>query len=137
MRTLITGAGLIGCQTARLLVERGEEVVLLDKAPQPQHMASVLPLPAVQIETGDISDRAALLDLLQRQRITQVVHTAAALSTAIRRDPALAADVNFLGTVNAGPAARGLRLVDHRVLPHLCPPADGASDRGFRVSRRE
>ena len=113
MRTLITGAGLIGCQTARLLVERGQEVVLLDKAPQPQHMASVLPLQAVTVETGDIGDRAALLELVQRQRITQVVHTAAALSTAIRREPALAADVNFMGTVNVLEAARlqGLRRV--------------------------
>lgn len=113
MSTLVTGAGLIGCQTAALLVARGEPVVLLDLAPQREHIASVLPLDRVVIASGDVSDRAGLLSLMQRHRITQVVHTAAALSMSIRRDPALAADVNFLGTVNLLEAARlqGLRRV--------------------------
>lgn len=106
MSILVTGAGLIGCQTAALLVARGETVVLLDKAPQAMHMASVLPLESVTVETGDIADRAGLLALMQRHGITRVVHTAAALSMSIRREPALAADVNFLGTVNVLEAAR-------------------------------
>ena len=42
MSTLITGAGLIGCQTAALLAARGEQAVLLDLAPQPVHIASLL-----------------------------------------------------------------------------------------------
>jgi UDP-glucose 4-epimerase len=110
MSTLITGAGLIGCQTAALLAARGEPVVLLDLAPQPEHIASVLPLDKVVIEVGDVSDRSGLLALMQRHRITQVVHTAAALSLSIRREPTLAADVNFLGTVNLLEAARSLGL---------------------------
>ena len=110
MSTLITGAGLIGCQTAALLAARGEPVVLLDLAPQHAHIASMLPLAQVTIEAGDVSDRAGLLALMQRHRITQVVHTAAALSLSIRREPALAADVNFLGTVNLLEAARSLGL---------------------------
>ena len=81
MSTLITGAGLIGCQTAALLAARGEKVVQLDKAPQAQHVASVLPLEAVQIETGDISDRKALIATLERHEVKQVVHTAAAQTT--------------------------------------------------------
>ncbi len=110
MSTLITGAGLIGCQTAALLAARGESVVLRDLAPQPEHIASVLPLAQVSIEAGDVSDRASLLALMARHRITQVVHTAAALSMSIRRQPALAADVNFMGTVNLLEAARSLGL---------------------------
>jgi UDP-glucose 4-epimerase len=110
MSTLITGAGLIGCQTAALLAARGEPVVLLDLAPQPEYIASVLPLAKVTVEAGNVSDRAGLLSLMQRHRITQVVHTAAALSMSIRREPALAADVNFLGTVNLLEAARSLGL---------------------------
>ena len=110
MSTLITGAGLIGCQTAALLAARGEPVVLLDLAPQPEHIASVLPLDKVVIEAGDVSNRSGLLALMQRHRITQVVHTAAALSLSIRREPTLAADVNFMGTVNLLEAARSLGL---------------------------
>ncbi len=43
MTTLITGAGLIGCQTAARLVARGEPVLLLDLRPDPALVASVLP----------------------------------------------------------------------------------------------
>jgi UDP-glucose 4-epimerase len=110
MSVLITGAGLIGCQTAALLAARGEAVVLLDKAPQRMHIASVLPLEAVTVETGDITDRAGLLTLMRRHHITQVVHTAAALSMSIRCEPSLAADVNFMGTVNVLEASRLLKL---------------------------
>jgi UDP-glucose 4-epimerase len=110
MSTLITGAGLIGCQTAALLAERGERVVLVDKTPQAAFIASVVPLTAVSLEAADIADRSALMGLMQKHRITQVVHTAAALSMAIRGDPALAADVNFMGTVHVLESARQLGL---------------------------
>lgn len=110
MSTLITGAGLIGCQTAALLVVRGERVVLLDRAPEPRYIASVLPLDAVVVETADISDREGLKALMKRHGITQVVHTAAALSMSIRREPALAAEVNFMGTVHLLEAARTMGL---------------------------
>jgi UDP-glucose 4-epimerase len=113
MSTLVTGAGLIGCRTAALLAARGEQVVLLDRAPQAQFMASVLPEKAVVVETADICDRQNLQALMGRHRIQQVVHTAAALSMSIRREPTLAADVNFMGTVNVLEAARllGVRRV--------------------------
>ena len=106
MATLITGAGLIGCQTAALLAARGEPVVLLDLRPDPALIASVLPLERVTLATGDVRDRAAMQALFAQHRIQAVVHTAAALSIAIRADPALAADVNFGGTVNLLEAAR-------------------------------
>jgi UDP-glucose 4-epimerase len=108
--TLITGAGLIGCQTAALLVARGERVVLMDRAPEPRYIASVLPLDAVVVETADISDREGLKALIKRHGISQVVHTAAALSMSIRREPALAAEVNFMGTVHLLEAARTMGL---------------------------
>lgn len=106
MTTLITGAGLIGCQTAALLAARGEPVVLLDRQPAPALIASVVPLERVTVLSGDVCDRAAMRALLQQQGVTAVVHTAAALSMAIRQTPTLAADVNLGGTVNLLEAAR-------------------------------
>ena len=106
MATLITGAGLIGCQTAALLAARGEPVVLLDLQPVPALIGSVLPLQRVRMVSGNVCDRAAMLALLQQHGITAVVHTAAALSMAIRQTPTLAADVNLGGTVNLLEAAR-------------------------------
>lgn len=108
MTTLITGAGLIGCQTAALLAARGERVVLLDLRPDPALIASVLPLAQVTLEAADVRDRAALQALFERHRPRAVLHTAAALSMAIRAQPVLAADVNFGGTVNLLEAARAI-----------------------------
>jgi UDP-glucose 4-epimerase len=86
MTTLITGAGLIGCQTAALLAARGEPVVLLDRQPAPALIASVLPLTQVTVLSGDVCDRAGMLALLQQHGVTAVVHTAAALSLAWLND---------------------------------------------------
>ena len=108
MALLITGAGLIGCQTAALLAARGEQVVLLDLQPDPALIATVVPLDRVVLEAGDVCDRAAMLALFRRHDIDAVVHTAAALSMAIRAHPALAADVNLGGTVNLLEAARAV-----------------------------
>lgn len=110
MTTLITGAGLIGCQTAALLAARGEPVLLLDLQLAPALIGSVLPLNQVTVLSGDVCDRAAMLALLQQHGITAVVHTAAALSMAIRQTPTLAADVNLGGTVNLLEAARACGL---------------------------
>lgn len=108
MTTLITGSGLIGCQTAALLVQAGEPVVMLDRMPRPEHIASVVPLERIIIETVDIRDRQAVIDVMRGHKVHRVLHTAAALSVSIRQTPTLASDVNFLGTVNVLEAARVL-----------------------------
>lgn len=108
MTTLITGSGLIGCHTAALLIRAGESVVILDRSPQPAHIASVVPLRQIAIETVDIRDRQALVDVMRRHRVRRVLHTAAALSLSIRQEPMLASDVNIQGTVNVLEAARVL-----------------------------
>lgn len=106
MTVLITGAGLIGCRTAALLAARGEKPVLLDLRPNAAAIASLVPDGKATIVAGDVSDRAAMLELFERYGITKVVHTAAALSLAIRERPALAFDVNLGGTVALLEAAR-------------------------------
>jgi len=110
MTTLITGSGLIGCQTAARLIRAGDTVVVLDRTPQPAHIASVVPLEQIVIETIDIRDRQALVDVMRRHRVRRVLHTAAALSLSIRQEPTLASDVNVQGTVNVLEAARVLAV---------------------------
>lgn len=109
MKVLITGAGLIGCQTAALLAGRGETVVMLDLQPSAALVETVVGADAmrrVTLVAGDIRDRAAMQELVRVHGIDAMVHTAAALSMAIRQTPTLAADVNFGGTVNLLEAAR-------------------------------
>lgn len=106
MTVLITGAGLIGCQTAALLAARGQQVVLLDLRPDTDAIGAFPGLADVELITGNICDRQAMLALVRRLGVHSIVHTAAALSMAIRQTPTLAADVNLGGTVNLLEAAR-------------------------------
>ena len=61
MAVLLVGAGLVGSQIARILVEKGERPVLMDRAPQPKALScktdvSVRPASAyaVPTESGDV-----------------------------------------------------------------------------------
>jgi UDP-glucose 4-epimerase len=76
MRVLITGAGLIGCHTAREMVERGDDVTFLDVAPRPDHIRHVVgkDLPLIR---GDIRDLPCLVDAMRDVRPDCVIHLAA------------------------------------------------------------
>lgn len=110
MTTLITGAGIIGSHTARLLAERGEPSVLLDLRPAAEAIASIVQHPLVQVETGDVTDMATLQHLADLHGVRRIVHTAALLSTAIRQDPLAGVRVNVMGTANVLELARLRRL---------------------------
>ncbi len=108
MTVLVTGAGLIGSETARLLTARGDAVVLFD-------IRTPADLPAgVDFVAGDITDAAALDALIAERGIGSVVHTAAMLSTGMRADPLRGMAVNLLGTLALLEAARRQGL--HRVV---------------------
>ncbi|MDM0024352.1 NAD-dependent epimerase/dehydratase family protein [Variovorax saccharolyticus] len=106
MITLITGAGVIGCHTARLLAARGEDVLLMDVRPAREAIATIAQSPRLRIVEGDVTDFAMLSDLIAGQGIRRVVHTAALLSTAIREDPRKGIEVNVMGVANVLEAAR-------------------------------
>lgn len=102
MAILVTGAGLIGRHVARGLVDRGEDVVLLDRRLPPTDM---LP-PGVRLVTGDINDAAFIAELVREHRIGKVVHTAAALAVSARENPPMAVQTNILASVNLMELAR-------------------------------
>lgn len=107
---LITGAGLIGCLTARLLVDRGDRVVLLDRHPQEAAIKSIVDSALVQLVHGDVTDYAMLEDTVKQHRVTAAIHTAALLSTAIRKSPLDGVRVNVLGCAHVLELARTLAL---------------------------
>lgn len=94
MTILITGAGVIGTLTATLLIERGDTVVIADI-----HKPETLPH-GCHFEICDITEAHALEHLIQSYDVSQIVHTAAMLSTAIRKDPLRGVAVNVMGTAN-------------------------------------
>jgi UDP-glucuronate 4-epimerase len=103
-RFLVTGAlGCIGAWTVRQLVREGTEVVALDHRGSDHRLRQLLgadELDAVQQVDCDITDLAALTEVLRSHAITRVVHLAALQVPFCRADPALGARVNVVGTVN-------------------------------------
>ena len=79
MTILVTGgAGYIGSHTARLLHERGRDVVAFDSL-EFGHPAAVVGVPLV---TGDVGDPDAVAEVVQRYGVDAVVHFAAYKSPA-------------------------------------------------------
>lgn len=103
MTVLITGAGLIGCETARLLSARGDQVLLVDVRVPPSHVSD---LPGVSFETLNVLEAEAVAGLVKGRRINRIVHTAAILSNGMRADPINGLHVNLMGTAHVLAAAR-------------------------------
>jgi UDP-glucose 4-epimerase len=82
MKLLVTGgAGYVGSHVVQSLVTRGDEVVVLDRAPMPEALTGV---PSV---IGDLADRQLLRDVFGRDRFDGVLHFAAdkSVAEAVRR----------------------------------------------------
>jgi UDP-glucose 4-epimerase len=109
MRAIVTGgAGFIGSNLVDGLVERGDQVTVLDvvSTGYRENLESALGAGAELVEL-DIRDAEAVVDLFERVRPDAVFHMAAQIdvrhSTA---DPAYDAQVNVGGTINVLEAAR-------------------------------
>ena len=114
MRVLITGAGLIGCHTARELVERGDNVTFLDVAPRPDYIRHVVgrDLPMIR---GDIRDLPCLVDAMRDVHPDCVIHLAALVGEVNITHLYTGFQVNLTGTVNVVEAVRlaGVRRLIH------------------------
>ncbi len=115
MTTLVIGAGLIGSQVARILVERGEKPVLMDVAAQRESIAQIVDLDKVTLIQGDVLRPLTIVDAIKSHGITRIAHTAAnpLLTLGAQREPYAAINLNIMGTVNVLEAARivGLKRV--------------------------
>lgn len=134
MTTLVIGAGLIGSQVARILVERGEKPVLMDVAAQTKAISEIVDLGKVTLIAGDVLRPLSIVDALRAHNITRIAHTAAnpLLTLGAQREPYAAIQLNIMGTVNVLEAARitGLKRVvvsSSSVLNHYL---DGGEDGG-------
>jgi nucleoside-diphosphate-sugar epimerase len=135
MTTLVIGAGLIGAQVARILIERGEKPVLLDRAAQEAALGEIFDLDAAVPVRGDILRPLTLVDAIRRREVTRIVHTAAnpMLTLGGQRDPAAAIDLNIMGTVNVLEAARACGIArvvvsSSNVLNHFIEGGEGKGD---------
>ena len=106
---LVTGGGgFLGSAVARILVEKGASVTVLDdwstgkKSFLPEH-------PRLKVLTGSVLDPGAVAGAMQG--CTAVVHQAATPITTALRDPGRDCDVNVRGTLNVLLVARDHGMV--------------------------
>jgi nucleoside-diphosphate-sugar epimerase len=115
MPTLVIGAGLIGSQVARILVERGEKPVVMDPVAQVQAIGQIVDLAKVTLIGGDVLRPLSIIEALRSHAVDKIVHTAAnpMLTLGAQKDPYAAINLNIMGTVNVLEAARvtGVRRV--------------------------
>jgi nucleoside-diphosphate-sugar epimerase len=135
MAVLIIGAGLVGSQIGRILVEQGQRPVFLDFAPQPNALGEIVdPSRSVLIE-GDVMRPYSLTQAIIEHGITEIVHTAANpnLTLGAQTDPSAAIQLNIMGTVNVLEAARIHKLgrvvvASSNVLNHFLTGGEGKGD---------
>ncbi|GER84160.1 hypothetical protein KTAU_27960 [Thermogemmatispora aurantia] len=109
-RFLVTGAlGCIGAWTARNLVREGTPVIAFDLGQDTRRLKLIMApeeLAQVTFVQGDLSELAAVEQVIDQYGITHVIHLAALQMPAVRANPPLGARVNVVGTVNIFEACR-------------------------------
>ncbi len=112
MAILITGAGLVGSQIARLELERGEKPVLMDIAFQLPALSKIVDVNEVRLFQGDVLHPMTLARVIKEEKITRIIHTAAnpLLTAGAQQNPYPAIQLNIMGTANVLEAARIFEL---------------------------
>ena len=109
MPSLVTGgAGFIGSHLVDALVERGEEVVILDDLSTGRHenLTTALEHGAELVE-GDVTDPATVSELVEGRRPGAIFQLAAQIDVRVSvSDPVFDLGVNVGGTINLLEAAR-------------------------------
>ena len=109
MRTLVTGAaGFIGFHVCRALLARGEEVLGVDNlndyydvSLKEARLAELRPAPGFEFLKLDLVDRAAVANLLEKERPERVLHLAAQAGVRYSlENPHAYVDANLVGFMN-------------------------------------
>lgn len=104
MNVLVTGAGLVGCNVARILMERGHRAVLFDRSPNRAYIASVAK--DCPLAVGDVQDLSALIETIQNHKVDVIVHTAYLIGDSLSQRPYAGVRANVDGCLALVEAAR-------------------------------
>jgi len=108
MKLLITGAGLIGVNTAQQALAAGHTVVLLDAAPHRTYLHQMLGkhFYKLSVVRADICDSNGLFKIVQEQSVDTIVHTAGLIGKRLDEAPFNGINTNVMGSMNLLEAAR-------------------------------
>jgi len=102
MKTLVTGgAGFIGSHLCEALIQRGDDVTVLDNLStgRKENLAPCLSSPGFQFVEGDVSNKSTLAELLRDMDL--VFHFAAAVGVEyVMKDPLGSLNTNVIGMQN-------------------------------------
>ena len=73
MAVMITGAGLVGCQAAQQLVEKGETPVLFDIAPQMDNISRIVDPNKIKIIKGDLTEALEVMAAIENEKIDRII----------------------------------------------------------------
>ena len=104
MNVIVTGAGLVGCNVARVLKERGHDAILYDRSPNHAYIDSVVK--SVPVVAADVQDLSALIETMQGRSVDTVVHTAYLIGESLRQRPYTGVRANVDGCLALIEAAR-------------------------------
>lgn len=110
MAVLITGGGMIGSLVAAKLIKEGKTPIIYDTAPPMEHLKTVLDVDEVKIVRGDILDVFDLVNVIKKENIDYIIHTAGLLLSGVRARPYAGVQINIMGTLNVLEAARILGI---------------------------
>lgn len=112
MSVLITGAGLIGSQIARLEQEAGRTPVIYDVAPRRDALADFVDLDNCVVVRGDVTNPLELVAAVKDNDVRRIVHTAAfgGLTLGSNAAPLTSTLINTMGTAYVLETARVLGL---------------------------
>lgn len=105
MSILITGGcGFIGVNLARAFLEKGEEVVIFDIAPEYQIPKDLKD--KVQYIRGDVTNWVEVINAVKDYKVKDIFHLAATLSAPSEANPWQAYSINVSGTFHVMEASR-------------------------------
>ena len=106
MATLITGgAGFIGREVVRLLLEKGESrPLVMSRDPSPRRLGDLAD--QVDVMRSDLGNFSHVLEAVKRARPKVIYHLGATLSVPSEDDPAGALQTNAMGTFHVLEAAQ-------------------------------
>jgi nucleoside-diphosphate-sugar epimerase len=114
-RILVTGgSGLVGANAVQILLDGGEQPVILDALLNERLLTAVgIDLTVVPVVRGDVLDLPSLLSTIREFEIDRIIHLAALLGEEVQRRPYSGVRLNLMGTLNVLEAARleGVRRV--------------------------